>query len=98
MKKTKPAFLDQEEKDLITAYEAVDTKKLKRPGKVRQDVFKAAAREWVRKEAKMNIRVSPSELDRIKEVASEEGLKYQTFVRSIIHKYVTGQLVDRQSI
>jgi predicted DNA binding CopG/RHH family protein len=25
----------------------------------------------------------------------DEGLKYQTFVKSVLHKYVTGQLVEK---
>ena len=28
------------------------------------------------------------------ERAAREGLKYQTFIKSILHKYVTGQLVE----
>jgi predicted DNA binding CopG/RHH family protein len=45
-------------------------------------------------EAKMNIRISRAELDRIKKQAAKEGLKYQSLVKSILHKYVAGQLVD----
>jgi predicted DNA binding CopG/RHH family protein len=31
----------------------------------------------------------------IKQHAQEEGLKYSTFIKSVLHKYVTGQLVVR---
>jgi predicted DNA binding CopG/RHH family protein len=44
----------------------------------------------------MNIRINPYELKKIKEQAEKEGLKYQTFIKSIIHKYITGQLVYRK--
>jgi len=40
----------------------------------------------------MNIRIDPFELEKIKEKARTEGLKYQTFVKSVLHKYITGQL------
>jgi len=44
----------------------------------------------------MNIRIDPRELDLIRERAAKEGLKYQTLVKSILHKYATGQLVERR--
>jgi predicted DNA binding CopG/RHH family protein len=43
----------------------------------------------------MNIRISSSELNKIKQRAEIEGLKYQTFVKSVLHKYITGQLTDK---
>ena len=42
----------------------------------------------------MNIRISTAELGRIKARAAREGLKYQALVKSVLHKYVTGQLVE----
>ena len=52
--------------------------------------------EEMRKEARMNIRVSEHTLNALKELAYKEGLPYQSFVGSILHKYVTGQLVTRK--
>jgi len=43
----------------------------------------------------MNIRIESEELERIKGQAAKEGLPYQTLVKSVLHKYVTGQLVER---
>ncbi len=45
-------------------------------------------------ETKMNIRISEDELEKIKQRAEHEGLKYQTFIKSVLHKYITGQLVE----
>jgi len=42
----------------------------------------------------MNIRISSSELEKIKAAATQEGLKYQTFIKSVLYKYITGQLVE----
>jgi predicted DNA binding CopG/RHH family protein len=44
----------------------------------------------------MNIRISSSELEKIKEIALKEGLKYQTFIKSVLHKYITGQLIEEK--
>ena len=73
----------------------VDVGKLKPPSKTRQGRIRKAARAYVLRESKMNIRIAPTELAQIKAKAQREGLKYQTLVKSVLHKYVTGQLVER---
>ena len=87
--------LDAEEKDLISALKDIHPSGIKRPSKKTQDKFRRAAKAYIVKESKMNIRIAPTELAQIKAKAEEEGLKYQTLVKSVLHKYVTGQLVDR---
>ena len=58
--------------------------------------YKKYSQDFVKeKEAKMNIRIASSELAQIKAKAEIEGLKYQTLVKSVLHKYVTGQLVEK---
>ena len=42
----------------------------------------------------MNIRIDPFELEAIKKCAKDEGLKYQTFVKNIVHKYINGKFTD----
>ena len=96
MKKYDPPYIDNEEAQLMSAIDKVDTKKLKRPTKKEQRMFQSAARERLKAEAKMNIRIDEAELERIKAKAAQEGLKYQSFVKSILHKYITGQLVERK--
>ena len=44
------------------------------------------------KDIRINIRISFADLDRIKQMAEKEGLPYQTLIRSVLHKYATGQL------
>ena len=68
---------------------------LKRPTTKEQNRFRKTAAAFVEKEAKMNIRIASTELAQIKAKAQTEGLKYQTLVKSVLHKYVTGQLVER---
>jgi len=96
MKKYNPPYVDQEEKELIEPINRIDVKKLKRPSKKEQDEFRGAAHKFLKAEAKMNIRIDEAELNKIKEQAEKEGLRYQTFVKSILHKYVTGRLVERK--
>ena len=92
--KNKMTALDQEEIDLEKALTFVELSDLSLPDKSEQKKFKESASTFFKKETKMNIRISSIELDEIKKRAKSEGLRYQTFVKSILHKYMTGQLCD----
>ena len=95
MRSYDPKYIDSEEKKLVESIKRVDLGKLKQPSKNLQGQLRKAARAYVEKESKMNIRIAPSELAQIKAKAEREGLKYQTLVKSVLHKYVTGQLVEK---
>jgi predicted DNA binding CopG/RHH family protein len=95
MDRYNPKYIDGEEKALMQDVEKVDIRKLPRPPKKEQDQLKRAARRHVDKESKMNIRIDPYELGKLKAKAEMEGLKYQTLIKSILHKYITGQLVEK---
>jgi len=61
--------------------------------------LQSAAKEHAKKrkkEQRISIRVFASDLERIKEIAEEEGLPYQTLVTSILHKFSTGRLVVKE--
>ena len=91
-------FIDNEEKQLVESLDDLDITKIENDSN-NIKILQKSAKQFVKKqETKMNIRISSSELDKIKEVAEQEGLKYQTFVKSILHKYITGQLVDKKLI
>lgn len=95
MDKYDPDYIDQEEKDLIESIGEIDPAKLQKPSEELNQQLKRAAGEYRKKhETKMNIRIDPEELEQIKKRAAREGLKYQTLVKSVLHKYITGQLVD----
>ena len=48
------------------------------------------ARNTLRKDQRMNIRISRTDLNGIRAKAAEEGIPYQTLVAGLIHKYVAG--------
>jgi len=96
MKKYNPQYIDEEEKQTMEAINRMNVRELKPPSKKQQSEFRSAARQHIRAEAKMNIRMEEAELNKIKERAEKEGLKYQTFVKSILHKYLSGRLVERE--
>ena len=87
-------FIDNEEKKEMEIWNNVDVTQYESDTENIQQL-KSMAKEYVKKhETKMNIRISKEELDKIKERAEREGLKYQTFIKSVLHKYITGQLVE----
>jgi len=46
----------------------------------------------------ISLRVNGQDLDLLKLCAEKEGIPYQTFISSILHKFITDQLVDQKSI
>ena len=88
------AVLDEEEKDILEAYEHG---KLKRTSNFEEEVAysKQASSNYLKKDkdTKINIRLSISDLLRIKEFAAYEGLPYQTLISSLLHKFAAGHFV-----
>ena len=92
----KTNYIDREEGELMASLEGIDLSQIK-DDEENSKLLQASAKAFVKKEeTKMNIRISSSELDKIKAVALQEGLKYQTFIKSVLHKYITGQLEEKQ--
>ncbi|MEY2626182.1 MAG: hypothetical protein EBT64_01740 [Gammaproteobacteria bacterium] len=59
---------------------------------------RAAARRTVIKDQRINIRLTTEDLNALQAIALAEGLPYQSLITSILHKYVTGRLIDRKRI
>jgi len=90
-------YIDNEEKILIESLNDINLTSLQNDNE-NIKLLQSSAKKFVKqKDTKMNIRISSSELDKIKKRAEMEGLKYQTFVKSILHKYITGQLIDKRT-
>jgi len=56
--------------------------------------FAAMASASLAKDKRVNIRISSRDLDDIQAKAAEEAIPYQTLMSSVLHKYVTGRLVE----
>ena len=46
----------------------------------------------------ISLRLKTNDLEQLKRRADIEGLPYQTLLSSVVHKFVTDQLVDKRSI
>jgi predicted DNA binding CopG/RHH family protein len=81
-------YIDEEEKELVAAYEAGEFKPVKNQSAERR-IAVAAAKRYMRKDARINIRLSTSDLEMLKRRAVEEGLPYQSLIASVLHKYIS---------
>ena len=88
--------LDAYEKGLLTAYEKGELQSTS-PSKADRTKFKAAATATFIKDRRINIRLSSPDLMDIQARALEEGIPYQTFIASVLHKYVSGRLTEKLS-
>lgn len=86
--------LDPYEKEILEAYEKGELKSIS-PSKADLAKFKAAATATFIKDKRVNIRLSSPDLMDIQARALEEGMPYQTFIASVLHKFVTGRLVEK---
>ena len=59
--------------------------------------FAAMASASLIKDKRVNIRISSRDLDDIQAKAAEEAIPYQTLMASVLHKYVSGRLIEPQT-
>ena len=94
MKKKQNLKLDAEEKELLDSYNRGEWKS---STNLKKEILlaKKVAANSLRKDARINIRLSTSDLIRIKQKAAFEGIPYQTLIASILHKYAAGHPTTR---
>ncbi len=85
--------LDPEEQDLLNSFEKNEWKSVKNLDKEKESARKKAVNS-LRKDIRINIRLSSTDIIHIKQMAAFEGLPYQTLISSILHKYAAGHLFN----
>lgn len=91
----KELILDEEEKEILESYERgewIPVKNLKEEIKKHQEY----ARNTLKKDKRVNIRISAKVLEDIQTKAVEDGIPYQTLMSSVLHKFATGRLMERK--
>ena len=89
------AKLDDYEKDILQSYERDEWIPVDNLEEKKEEYAQYAKVTYL-KNKRINIRISEKDFIEIKSKSKEEGIPYQTLVSSIIHKYVTGQLVEKK--
>ena len=83
---------DPYELEVLTAFDKGELKSLGTKAELAK--FKAAARATAIKDKRVNIRLSSGDLKDIQGKALEEGMPFQTLIASVLHKYLTGKLIE----
>lgn len=87
---------DPEEKDLL---ESCDMEEWQSVSDLRSesDRYRGYARATFKKDKRVNIRISEKDLAAIQKRALEEGIPYQTLIASVLHKYISGRLREKNT-
>lgn len=96
MKKiSKKAFkpIDQEEQDLMSSIENDEWQPVKNIDQEKEKAV-AAARNTLKKDKRINLRLTQKDYHQIQIKAIEEGIPYQTLISSLVHKYLNGSLAS----
>jgi predicted DNA binding CopG/RHH family protein len=88
--------LSKEEKDILKSVENGEWESI--PNfKQESKRYQEAARATLRKDKRVNIRMTERDLVHFQKKAMEEGLPYQTLISSVLHKYINGNLKEKAS-
>ena len=85
--------LTKEEKEILDSFEKGEWVPVANLSKRKKELAEYA-RNTLRKDKRLNIRISERDLIELQRKAVKEGLPYQTYVSSIIHKFINGMLVE----
>ena len=87
--------LQQDELELLASYEAEEWQSVRKL-KEQKEQYRAYARAAFRKDKRVNIRISEKDLLDLQKRAVRQGIPYQTLISSVLHKYISGGLTEKQ--
>jgi len=87
--------LDEEERDLIQSIENDEWSEVPDVERFKEQAQRYAE-ATIRKDRRMNIRISERDLRNLKKRALEDGIPYQTMVSMILHKYLSGRFSEQK--
>lgn len=87
--------LTKEEKEILDSVENEEWERIP-DFDIKASEIREAARSTLRKDKRVNIRITERDFIHIQKTALHEGLPYQTLISSILHKYLNGRLVEKR--
>lgn len=81
------------EEDILTSFEKGEWQSVPN---LKDEIarYAATAAATLTKDKRINIRLSSRDLEDVQTRAAEEGMPYQTLIASVLHKYVSGRLIE----
>ncbi len=89
------AIKKTEEEEILESVEREEWRPVKRLSAEKKR-YREYADATFRKDRRINIRLSSKDLMAIQKRALEEGIPYQTLISSLLHKYVSDRLVEKE--
>lgn len=86
--------LTHDELEMLASYEKDEWQSVKNI-KEQKEQYRAYSRAAFRKGKRVNIRISEKDLLDLQRRALRDGIPYQTLISSVLHKYVSGALVEK---
>ena len=86
--------IDQEEKDLMESIEREEWKPVKNFNREKDKAIEVA-HNTLKRDKRINLRLTQKDYQQIQIRAIEEGIPYQSLIASIVHKYLNGRLISR---
>jgi predicted DNA binding CopG/RHH family protein len=87
--------LTQEEQEILDAYESGEIQPIPNANEEIEKHKKYAAATF-KPDKKINICIASRDIEMIQKLALLEGIPYQTFISSILHKFVDGRYIEKQ--
>lgn len=85
--------LNEEELQILGDFERGEFESL-RNSEAEKLQLEETARRTLQKDKRINIRISSRDLERLQMQAAREGVPYQTYIASSLHKLVAGRLKE----
>ena len=86
--------MDAEEREILNRFQR-DELRSAANAEHESEAATQAARNTFNKSKRVNLRVSERDFNLAHSRAREEGMSYQTLLASVIHKYLSGRLVEK---
>lgn len=95
MKNERLSF-DKEELQVLQDFERGEFESIRNFMEEKQRL-ESAAKNTLKKDKRINIRLSSQDLEKLQKRALKEGIPYQTLISSTLHKFVTGRLKEAEN-
>ena len=84
--------LTNEEKEIENNIESLVSVSGKKRERIESILAKA------KKNKAISLRISEYDLEKLKKKAASDGIPYQTLINTVLHKYITNQLLEKNEV
>ena len=81
------------EKEILDSFEQDEWRSVRNFGSVKSR-YEKIARATILKKKRINVDVTEKDMLHLKAKSLEEGIPFEVFIMSILHKYATGKLAE----